>query len=231
MNSIIESLLRVIYPHTCPVCGQVMVEGERSMCMACRMELPLTGFHLTPDFNDLHRRAMHLRVPLERAAAMFYYERHSPYSAIIHRIKYGSMPSEGRTLAREYASTLLAAGFFDSIDALQPIPLSTSRLITRGYNQSHHIALGIADVTGLPVVRLLSARRHSSQTRKDTASRLANARGTYSLRPHAVAPAHVLLVDDVITTGATMLACAEAIVRAFPSTRISLLSLAASRLQ
>lgn len=233
MNRLIDSLLQVIYPRTCPVCSRVMVEGETAMCLHCRMELPATGYHLMPDFNDLHRRTMNPHVPIERAAALFHYERHSPYAALIHRPKYSAMPSEGRRLAREYARELADAGFFSSMDALQPVPLSPLKLITRGYNQSHHVALGVADVTGLPVIDALSARHHGSQTRRSASQRLLNARSTYSFAggKHTVAPAHILLIDDVITTGATLMACAEALHTAWPSTRISLLALASARMQ
>lgn len=229
---LIDALLSTIYPRTCPVCGRVMVEGETTMCLACRINLPETGFHHKADFNSIHERTM-CHIPVHRAAAFFYYEKKSPYTRLIHRAKYGGLPSEARALAREYAAQIAPSGFFDGVDLIQPVPLSTGKLMRRGYNQSYHIALGVADVTGTPIGSLLKARPHSTQTRKDAAARMANATGTYSVdsrKVQGVNPAHILIVDDIVTTGATITACADALRKSLPMADISVLTLAASRL-
>lgn len=230
-SSLIDGLLAVIYPRCCPVCGRVMVKGEISMCLDCRLNLPVTGYHLKPDFNELHERTM-CHAPVSRATAMFHYDRLSPYAALVRRVKYNGHPAEGRCLAAEYAAEILPSGFFDEIDCIQPVPLSFSRLVSRGYNQSHAVAVGISDVTGIAVTNLLKARNHSSQTRRNAAERLANAKGIYSVKtPNLLPkPRHILLVDDIITTGATMIACAEALHKAYPEAAISLFAIAATRL-
>lgn len=230
-SSLIDELLSVIYPRCCPVCGRVMVSGERSMCLDCRLNLPVTGFHQKPDFNPLHERTM-CHAPIHRAAALFHYERLSAYANLVRRAKYHGHADEARLLAEEYASELLPTGFFDGIDCIQPVPLSFSKLVSRGFNQSHAIALGVAHVTDIRVTNLLRARHHSSQTRLNASERLTNARDIYSVRLPLISPepSHILLVDDIITSGATMIACAEALHKAYPRTRISLLALASTRL-
>lgn len=232
IRKLVDSLLAVIYPAVCPVCGRVLVAGEEGLCVGCMLDMPLTGFHSAPEWNPLHERLM-CHAPIHHATALFHYEKHSPYAALIHRAKYSGLPDEGRRLARNYAARIAPAGFFDGIDAIQPVPLSFRRLVCRGFNQSHAVALGVADVIGAGVVDLLGARHHSSQTRKSASARLENARSTYFVRQRddaARPPRHILLVDDVITTGATLIACAEALHRTFPEMRLSVFTLAATRL-
>lgn len=226
-----KGLLDVIWPDTCTVCGCKLVRGERTLCIKCLMDMPLTGFHTQVEFNSMHERLM-CHQPVHRATAMFHYERQSSYAKLIHEAKYNGRPSVGRTLARMHARTLQEAGFFDGVDLIIPVPLNTLRLVHRGYNQSYHIGLGLNDVTGIPVDDCMHARRHTSQTHKNAQERLTNARGTYSL-PHPLPPEvkHVLLVDDVLTTGATLCACAEAIGQVNPGVIVSVFTLASARLQ
>lgn len=230
MNILLDSLLSILYPPTCPCCGNVLVVGETVMCTKCRLDFPITNFHLKPDFNPLVERLL-CHAPITRATARFHYERLSPYARLIHEAKYNGRPSIARQLAREYATELLPLGFFAGIDAIAPVPLSLGKLIKRGYNQSLHIARGIAAETSLPVINILRARSHASQTTKNAARRFKNASGVFSVIPRALNEVnHVLLVDDIATTGATLCACAEAIHAASPATRISVLTLAATRL-
>lgn len=224
MTPWIDGLLDLILPRTCPVCGRVMVAGEELMCLHCRMDLPLVT-------TDLHDRLMTLHAPIERVAAYFYYQREEPHARLIQQAKYDGKPHLGERLMAEYTRTLLPTGFFSGMDAIAAVPLHWRKLIARGYNQSFRMARGVSSVTGIPLVDPLRAARHGSQTRLTATQRLANARGTYTAS-HATLTGitHLLLVDDIITTGATLTACAEAIHAASPSTRISALSLAATLL-
>jgi len=131
-----------------------------------------------------------------------------------------------------FAEEIMPSGFFDGIDLILPVPLHYLKELKRGYNQSHHIALGISDITDIPVGSLLRARRHPSQTSKNAAGRLDNARGTFSVgqQEDVARYSHILIVDDIITTGSTLCACAEAIHSASPQTSISILTLAATRM-
>ncbi|MDE5692714.1 MAG: ComF family protein, partial [Duncaniella sp.] len=128
---------------------------------------------------------------------------------------------------------LVTAGFFDDIDVLIPVPLHFTKLWMRGYNQSHEIARGLSDVTGLPIGdNLIASRPHSTQTRKNASQRRANSIGTFRVTsPEELDSLHILVVDDVITTGSTILSALETIHSSIPSARLSVYSLALSKLR
>ncbi len=218
---------RVLFPRTCEICGRTLVKGERLMCLRCRGEMPYTGYHAIPD-NPLAMKLASRKAPLVTAAAMYHYHRDSPYARLIQRAKYSDRPEIDRQLAREYAATLLDAGFLDDIDLIVPVPMATAKLLRRGYNQAVEIAEAIGETAGIQVGEYLSARPHSTQTRKQAAERERNVSEVYSAIPEAVelGGCHILVVDDVITTGATILACCAALHKAAPSARVTALALA-----
>ncbi len=224
-------ILDVIYPDVCEVCGVSLTRGEETMCLHCLMKLPRTQIH-REDFNLLHKRLAG-NVPIERAGGYFYYYRESDYAQLIHRAKYCGRPVIAERLGARYAREIVADGFFDGIDMIIPVPLHRFKLISRGYNQSDAVARGISRVTGLPVGNnLVAGRGHSSQTRKNSYERWLNAQDVYAVSRHEeLAGKHLLIVDDVVTTGATILACCEALHRAAPSARISVLALGITHLR
>ena len=172
------------------------------------------------------------QVPIERSTAYFFYEKGSPYASILHDIKYHNLPMMGRWLAARAVANLEASHFFDGIDVVTAVPLHRSKLAQRGYNQSEYIARGIADGLNIPYVEFLKAvRPHSTQTHKGAMDRWKNIQGNYALKHGAEqwAGKHILLVDDVVTTGATLIVCATAL-RTIPNVTISLFTLAAARL-
>lgn len=217
----------ILFPRVCAVCGRPLVSGEDVMCLGCLVDLPRTNQHLRQP-NDIHTRLISLHAPLERCASLFHYHRENPYSRLIKGAKYRGRPSIGRKLARMFATELKPTGFFDGIDLIIPIPIHLFRFLSRGYNQTHYIARGISDVTGIEVCdNLCASRPHSAQARKGAEARRVNAAGTFSvLRPRELAGHHILVVDDVITTGSTMVSALDTIKNAEPSARLSVLSLA-----
>ena len=221
----------VLSPRRCAVCGNVLGGDEQHLCRRCLMELPRTGYHKVP-FNAMEQLFAG-KVPIERATAFFYYEKGSPYAAILHDMKYRHVPTMGRYLASLAAVELQASGFFDGVEVIVPVPLHITKLAQRGYNQSEYLAQGLRDATGLEVSQaLVATREHATQTHKGAEARFQNTRDTFALderRASALTGRHVLLVDDVVTTGATLQACAE-VVHALPGTTISLFTLAAARL-
>lgn len=230
MNKLIQGLLAVLYPEQCPCCGKALISGENTMCLSCRLSLPVTNFHQSPADNELRNKLNGL-TPIERATACFHYHRNSPHSKILHDAKYHGRPRLARLLAQDYAEEIKSSGFFDSIDAITPVPLNFWRHCQRGYNQSYYIAKGISLATGLPVIDTLSARHHTSQTRKTGAERLAGTKNIFSAKPGSLDDtSHVLIVDDIATTGATLYACCQALAREKPGIRISVLTLASTRL-
>ena len=225
------ALANLAWPRTCEVCGCALVKGEDVVCLKCYNTMPMVGLH-TQEFNLLHQRlAGHLL--FERVGSMFWYYRDTPHARLIHHAKYNGRPRIGRILARRYALTLKHDGFFDGIDAIIPIPLSPLKLLRRGYNQSDAIALGLRDVSGINIVHgLATSRYRSTQTRRNAYARWINARNGFKALPDKLRGlSHVLIVDDVLTTGATILAAAEALHSADPTLRLSVFTLAASHLR
>lgn len=207
-----------------------MTRGEGPMCLTCRLDFPFTDHYRNYKDNALTNKLQGI-VPIERAAAYFTYRREGFQSALIHEMKYRGRPVIGRQLAREFARQLSAEGFFDGIDAVAPVPLNFWRHCRRGFNQSAYVAAGVSDVTGLPVIDALRAGRHGSQTRLGAIERRTALKGVYSVGPRRLdGISHLLLVDDICTTGATLYACAEAAYSANPQIRVSALVLASTSL-
>lgn len=196
------------------------------MCLRCNMDLPRTGYHLSKD-NPVERLFWG-RMELERATSLFFYRKGSPCRLLLHQLKYGERPGLARTMGRLMASELLPANFFQGIDLIVPVVLHPRKERKRGYNQSERIASGISQVTGLPVESslLVRLRNTETQTRKTVNERWENVNGVFALRDsRPFVGKHVLIVDDVLTTGATITACADAF-KAVEGIRISVLTLA-----
>ena len=193
--------------------------------------MPMVNLH-GEDFSLLHQRLAG-RMLFERVGAMFWYYRDTPYAHLIHHAKYDGRPRIGRILARRYAVKLRADGFFDGIDAIIPIPLSPLKMLRRGYNQSDAIARGLSDISGINIIDgLKSTRYRATQTRRNAYARWLNARNGFKpVTERLQGVSHVLIVDDVLTTGATILAAAEAIHSFNPAISISVFTLAASHLR
>jgi ComF family protein len=230
IKTIANRLINLIYPNVCEICGCTLVNGEETLCLNCLYQMPRTNAHLD-DFNMIHKR-LSSTTPIEHAAGYFYYFRESPYAGLIHSAKYRNRPEIARRLARRFAHELKRDSFFGDIDMLLPVPLHLFKQWSRGYNQSHQIALGINDITGIEIGSHLYARRHhATQTRRGAFDRWINAQYVYSVRnPGQLHNRHVLIVDDVITTGATLLACCNAVHSAQPTCKISVLSLGVTHL-
>jgi ComF family protein len=166
--------------------------------------------------------------PVDKAAAYFFFPPHSEVARLIYEMKYHDRPDVGEDLGRLMAAEMQMAGFFDDIDLLVPVPLSPKRLRQRGYNQSEQLARGISQITGLPVCSGALKRRHfhASQTRLRRLERLDNVDHQFFLADdRLLAHRHVLLIDDVCTTGATLRASADALA-GIEGIRISILTLA-----
>lgn len=229
-DELISSLLSVLFPPECPCCGQTRMRGEEPMCLQCRLEFPFTADHLHPTDNALIDKLQGM-VSVERAAAYFSYRRQSRQAQVIHDMKYRGRSRYGRQLGAEFALKLRAGGFFDGIEAIAPVPLNFWRHCRRGYNQAAVIARGIAQVSGLPVIDVLTAARHRSQTRLSADRRLEALKNVYAVRPGGLDGIdHLLIVDDVCTTGATLTACINAVKAAKPSLKISAACLASTTL-
>ena len=219
-------VLDFVSPRLCAVCGSRLSVTEHALCSACCLRLPRTGFCLRPYDNPV-AQAFWGQADVERAASCFYFEPHSEVSRMIYSLKYKGCPDIGVALGRLAAGEFMAAGFFDGVDVIVPVPLARKRLRERGYNQSAEVAAGVSSLTGIPVDARSVCRKafKTSQTKLGRWERLGNVSGLFEVRrQERLLGKHVLLVDDVFTTGATVMACASA-VAAVPGTTVSIMTL------
>ena len=222
----ITRILDFISPRLCVVCGHRLAPTERSLCGVCLFHLPRTDFHQKPLDNPMAQLFWGL-APIEKAAALFYYHPHSETAQLVYRLKYNNRPDIGEDMGHVMACQLQTTDFFSDIDILLPVPLANKRLRQRGYNQSEQLAIGISDITHLPIVSKVLRRKHfqQSQTTLNRWQRQENVTDTFQLKEeHLLQGKHVLLIDDICTTGATLIACAN-VLKDIEDIRISVLTL------
>ena len=226
MISIFHRLLDLISPRLCEVCGNRLSVTEEVICSRCNLHLPRTGYHLDPYENKM-AKAFWGQIPIERATALYFFQPHAETADIIYAMKYKNHPEIGQVMGRMVAKEILQSGFIEGIDALVPIPLAPKRQRQRGYNQSLEIARGISEVTKLPILDKVVRRTlfEGSQTSRGRWERNDNVEHVFELNDApAVKGRHLLIVDDVVTTGATVIACAKELCKA-GNVKISVLSL------
>lgn len=225
----------LIWPRTCHSCGVPLSAHQHFICDVCMASLPRVPYGGKEEgslhINDTEGRLAACRA-LVKAGSWIYYGRHEPSSQLLQDMKYRGCRRLARHLGRLMAAELETTGIFQGADCIVPVPLHFMRRLKRGYNQSRVLAEGVSEITGLPVIDALLARRHTSQTHMTYARRLTNVRGIYSINPRSPLARdgakykHILLLDDVCTTGSTLLNCADALTAARPDIRISALTLA-----
>lgn len=212
MPAFLGRLLDLIYPPLCPVCGSLLTDEEACLCTACRYHLPRTRFEDFRHNGACDRLAD--RLPFDKAYAAFRYMKESSIQLLFEQFKYHGDKRLATYLATLAGRELSDRSFFDEMDLIVPVPLHANRLRQRGYNQSELIARALGECSGLPVETEALARRRETltQTRKSLWERQLNMRDVFvALRPDLLCDRHVLLVDDVMTTGATMLASARSL--------------------
>jgi ComF family protein len=225
-----ESLLGLFYPRLCPACAEVLYGNENILCLKCMSEFPRTGFHLDRE-NDM-ARLFWGRVMIRDAAAFFYYQKGSRFQNLIHEIKYYRQKQLGINLGRWFGKELTDTSFRFA-DLIHPVPLHAAKLKRRGYNQSEQIAKGLSEALGIPLETSLIERvvNTDTQTRKTKYERWSNVEGIFRvIKPDYLKNKHVLLVDDVVTTGSTLEACAAPVLT-LEGTSVSVLTLGYARLQ
>lgn len=223
----LQSLLRLLFHERCAVCDTELSAGERTICTFCRATAPLTGYWAEPD-NPVWRRCREL-LPVHRASGFLFFRQGSGWQRLIHGFKYRGTWRTARMLGEWYGRELKASGLYDDVDAVVPLPLHPLKRLRRGYNQSEYIAEGIAAQLGVRVDRTSVYRRRNTaeQALRSRRERAGNVEDAFAVRhPDRLAGRHVLLVDDVMTTGSTLLSCAEAMLEAAPDCRISIAALA-----
>ena len=224
---VFDDLCLLIFGDGCIICGRSMHGELHAMCLKCRYEMPTTRYCYTSD-NPV-KEHFEMIAPIIEASSYLYFSSDDKWRKMIHRLKYRGEWRLGVTFGELYGSELKASGLYDSVDLVVPVPLHIIKYLKRKYNQSEYIAEGIAKELGVKVDRttLYRRRNNPSQTRQHALDRWANVSDLFAVR-HAerLMNKHILLVDDVLTTGATLASCLYAIRQAAPTCRISIATLA-----
>ena len=223
---ILYYLTELIFPRLCVACGDRLIEQEQWICLDCLHHIPRTNFHMEPE-NPL-AQMFYGRVRIEFATAFFYFNKGSKYQALVHNLKYKGMKEMGAEMGKQFGIDLLQSIDFSSVDLICPVPLHPKREKQRGYNQSWWIAQGMASQMQKPlsIGNLIRVTATESQTLKNRFERWQNVEGIFDLtNPEAFCGKHILLVDDVVTTGSTIEACAQAILSKTDA-RVSIATLA-----
>lgn len=221
-----RDFVRIIFPDFCCHCDEPLVGDERFLCTRCMSKIPWSNNAATADNETEHRLVG--QIPLEAAAGLLYYQKGNVAQSIIHQIKYHGNTQLARQYGHLLGNALKDSGRFDTIDCIVPVPLHWLRRLRRGYNQSQLLALAVSDVLSVPVADKNLYRHHytSSQTHKDRQQRAQNVSSAFRVRqPEKLAGKHILLIDDVITTGATIEACYHSL-ESIPDIKISITALA-----
>jgi ComF family protein len=207
-TTVLKHFFGLLYPNLCEACGCALVGQEHICCLSCLYNLPRTHYWKTPD--NPAAQIFWGRVPIVHACSFFFFNKGSRYRTLLHKLKYKGKPEIGVELGRQLGRELKNAPLYQSIDMIIPVPLHPKRQRHRGYNQSERIAVGIAQMTGWEVntSSLVRTRFTKTQTRKSREERWENVSDAFALLNAApLANRHVLLVDDVLTTGSTLEAC------------------------
>ncbi len=200
---------RLFFPRNCEACGVNLLKKENFLCTNCLYHIPKTQFHLKED-NPINRLFYGI-TDIQYASAFFYFHKASKYRTLIHKLKYKGQKQIGIELGK-MAGTEIAGSFFDQADLLIPVPLHPAKQRLRGYNQSEVIAMGIAETSHKKLASDILIRRKftETQTKKNLEERRQNVHSAFEVRkPEKLKGRHVLLIDDVVTTGSTLIACAE----------------------
>lgn len=211
LTDIKESLLHLVFPHVCAGCGSDVLDSNQPICLRCREALPQT--HFEPYSNNPVDKLFWGRLPLIAATAQYYFTRGALIQRLMHAFKYKGDKVLGFYLGQQVGNSLAQTNRFASIDALLPLPLFAGKERARGYNQAAVLCEGIADIFQKPILKnaVIRTTHTESQTRKNRIERWQNIEGRFEVaNAQDLAGKHLLLVDDVVTTGATLEACGRA---------------------
>ena len=224
--SLWQDFLHLFYPHHCCGCGIDLPEMEQLICLRCMHELPVTHFAGLTD--NPTERLFTGRLPVTAACSYLYFNKEGLAQRLVHELKYKGNKAIGQWLGEQMGRELLVSGRFTGIDYILPVPLSAAKEHGRGYNQSAVVCAGINTILSVPVCtgNLTRHRATATQTHKHREERWENVSGSFTvLQPAVFEYKHLLLVDDVITTGATLDACGQVLL-AIPGVRLSIATLA-----
>lgn len=223
--SLISEFIGLFFPKLCQACENLLYQNEEILCTRCLVTLPKTNFHRFHDNPVME--VFWGRVPVRSASSYLYYSKAGKTQHLIHRFKYHGKREVGQLLARMFADDLKTSAEFQQIDAIIPVPLHWTKLKKRGFNQSEVIARAMAPKLRAAVITDVLVRHSATdtQTKKSRTERLENVQGKFGVENSGkIAGKNVLIVDDIITTGSTIEACAL-LLNEIPGVKVSLASL------
>jgi ComF family protein len=222
-----SNIMTFLYPELCVACGENLAQKGEELCLKCQIKIPKTDFHTyreNPFFNRIRDR-----FPLEFAAAYYLFTQSGATQALIHAIKYEGKYEAAIFIGENYGKILADAVGFHDIDAIVPVPMHPAKQRIRGYNQAEAFGNGLAVTMDKPLINnaVIKTRQTISQTRKNRFGRLENVSEVFQLGKNAkqLENKHVLLVDDVLTTGATLEASALPLLE-IPGLKLSIATIA-----
>ena len=207
-HNYLADFVALLFPELCPACGESLIANERIICTDCLYHLPQTNFHLQAD--NIVARQFWGKIKLEGAYALYFFAKGGRIQNLMHHFKYKGMQKIGNLLGNIAGGQLAKSAVFNTVDVIIPVPLHKNRLKERGYNQSACFAEGLAQKLNADVQidNLVRLKATETQTHKSRFLRFENMQEVFTINdPESLKNKHVLLVDDVVTTGATLEAC------------------------
>lgn len=226
LKQIVFDIREVLFPRMCIVCNKRLQIDEQLVCSGCLINLPYTFYCGRAENGAI--RLFYGQVTIQRGSAYFYYYTGANSRKILFALKYNNQPEVGLLFGKMMAQELSTTDFFEDIDALIPVPLAPLRQRQRGYNQSEWLAMGVAKITGLPIWNHVVERtvENRTQTHLNHLERRRNVEGIFQcIHPEKLMNKHVLVIDDVLTTGSTLTSCIQAMQGA-QNAKFSILTLA-----
>jgi len=221
-----DDFISLLFPRLCYACGNHLMRNENLICTECYVVIPRTNYHL--EENNPVAQLFWGRCVIEKAAAFSYFNKGSRIRNLIHHLKYKGIKEIGFELGKIYGLSLTSSGFTKDIDVIIPVPLHPSKVRVRGFNQSEIISSGIAGASSLPldINTLKRITKSATQTKRSRFERWTNVEGIFRVTdPQAIMGKHILLVDDVITTGSTIESCSNELLK-IEGVRVSVVALA-----
>jgi ComF family protein len=225
-----NGFLSLVYPSNCEICNNETTESSPLLCFRCENNLNFT-FYENYEESTPCDEIFWGRIKLERAYSMLVFKNGNSTQKILHAIKYKNAKELAINMGERIGYRLLNSEYLKSVDAIVPIPLHDKKEFLRGYNQSQLICEGLNNIAGIPIIPLLQRKRHhASQTQKDRFERWANVADIFETSPERKTPVqHVVLVDDVLTTGATLESAARTLMEEIPGIRVSIFTIAIAK--
>lgn len=223
----VSDFVNLFYPEACMGCENSLQAGEKLLCVSCRSQLPV-AYHDLKD-NDKMQELFYARIPLEQVTSLLYYEKIGTVQHLIHALKYKKQEHVGEFLGKWMGTLMAADERFHDVDLVLPVPVHPKRLRERGYNQVTKFGECIAAELGVRFRESVLAKNRNTikQAQLDQRHRSNESQSPYQLQEEIEEGLHILLVDDVITTGTTLTLCARELLK-IPKTRISIATMGIS---